>query len=462
MTQVWRDLGPAGARGRVRGRVQARELPLDHPLAPIGGESLGVVLHTDLMGDILVAELGGTGATDRLRGVRRSASAVAEPLTGRPARGDACGAAVRPPAAPVASLAAPSPPTPPPDARDGLRLFDAKAVFLAALVLIVGAALGAVGFTAERHYSSGLPEAVRDGGGWHVVDAHGRRFSGLSLGGPYLSWQDGPLILLVDLRSGHVRLLGPGPDHSSTWQPAVSSRYIAWFEGQSGNADRGQVYAFDLSSGRRRALTSVLKPASYVAVSGKLAVWTQVGGSDGQARMQVLDMTNGRCVSLALAAGEPIIDGELVALKRSGSSGDSLAVFDLATKRERPVVDGNGGAMAGFGLSGRRLAWGWTDASTGAARVLVRDVDSGATALVATCLGLVGPAISDDMVVWARRAESGGGSEIMGRRLGRGPAFRIAACSGQVEAVQVSGARVAWLVRDTGSRTVIQTADLPL
>lgn len=59
VTQVWRDLGPAGARGRVRGRVQARELPLDHPLAPIGGESLGVVLHTDLMGDILVAELGG-------------------------------------------------------------------------------------------------------------------------------------------------------------------------------------------------------------------------------------------------------------------------------------------------------------------------------------------------------------------------------------------------------------------
>jgi len=57
VTQVWREPGTAGAP--VRGRVQARELSIDHPLAPLGGESLGVVLHTDLMGDVLVAELGG-------------------------------------------------------------------------------------------------------------------------------------------------------------------------------------------------------------------------------------------------------------------------------------------------------------------------------------------------------------------------------------------------------------------
>jgi homoserine dehydrogenase len=55
VTQVWREPGRSGL---VRGRVQARELPADHPLAPIGGESLGVLLHTDLMGDLLVAELG--------------------------------------------------------------------------------------------------------------------------------------------------------------------------------------------------------------------------------------------------------------------------------------------------------------------------------------------------------------------------------------------------------------------
>ena len=59
VTQVWREPSVGSRPGPVRGRVQARELPIDHPLAPIGGESLGVVLHTDLMGDLLVAELGG-------------------------------------------------------------------------------------------------------------------------------------------------------------------------------------------------------------------------------------------------------------------------------------------------------------------------------------------------------------------------------------------------------------------
>ena len=59
VTQVWREQSVGSRPGPVRGRVQARELPIDHPLAPIGGKSLGVVLHTDLMGDLLVAELGG-------------------------------------------------------------------------------------------------------------------------------------------------------------------------------------------------------------------------------------------------------------------------------------------------------------------------------------------------------------------------------------------------------------------
>ena len=117
--------------------------------------------------------------------------------------------------------------------------------------------------------------------------------------------------------------------------------------------------------------------------------------------------------------------------------------------------------MTGFGVSGRRVAWGWTDATTGAGRVLVRDVDSGATTLVATALGLTGPAISGDVVVWAQRPPDGGDGAVMGRRLGGGPAFRIAAAGGDVEAVQVSGSTAAWLARDAGGRTVIRTARLP-
>jgi homoserine dehydrogenase len=66
VTRVWRegaDEGGAaaasdGQAGPVRARVRATELDIDHPLAPLGEESLGVVLHTDLMGDVVAAEIG--------------------------------------------------------------------------------------------------------------------------------------------------------------------------------------------------------------------------------------------------------------------------------------------------------------------------------------------------------------------------------------------------------------------
>jgi len=54
VTNVWRD-----ESGRVRGRVRATELDIDHPLAPVGGESLGAILHTDLMADVFVCEIAG-------------------------------------------------------------------------------------------------------------------------------------------------------------------------------------------------------------------------------------------------------------------------------------------------------------------------------------------------------------------------------------------------------------------
>jgi homoserine dehydrogenase len=52
VTTVWRK-----ESGRVRGRVCATELDIDHPLAPVGGESLGAILHTDLMASVFVSEI---------------------------------------------------------------------------------------------------------------------------------------------------------------------------------------------------------------------------------------------------------------------------------------------------------------------------------------------------------------------------------------------------------------------
>ncbi len=61
VSSVWREWGAAGAAspaGPVRARLRAEELDIDHPLAAVGGESLGALLHTDLMADVLVSERG--------------------------------------------------------------------------------------------------------------------------------------------------------------------------------------------------------------------------------------------------------------------------------------------------------------------------------------------------------------------------------------------------------------------
>jgi homoserine dehydrogenase len=52
VTSVWRE-SPAGA---VHARLRAEDLDIEHPLAALNGESLGAVLHTDLMADVVVCE----------------------------------------------------------------------------------------------------------------------------------------------------------------------------------------------------------------------------------------------------------------------------------------------------------------------------------------------------------------------------------------------------------------------
>ncbi len=47
---------PADAGGRVRATVRLTELAPDHPLFSAGGSTLSVLLHTDLMGTVQVAE----------------------------------------------------------------------------------------------------------------------------------------------------------------------------------------------------------------------------------------------------------------------------------------------------------------------------------------------------------------------------------------------------------------------
>jgi homoserine dehydrogenase len=57
VSRVWREqAGEASPTGRVRARLRAEELDIEHPLAAVSGESLGALLHTDLMADVLVSE----------------------------------------------------------------------------------------------------------------------------------------------------------------------------------------------------------------------------------------------------------------------------------------------------------------------------------------------------------------------------------------------------------------------
>ena len=66
VSSVWREPGACGASpagpdaprgsGPVRARLRAEELGIEHPLAAVSGESLGALLHTDLMADVLVSE----------------------------------------------------------------------------------------------------------------------------------------------------------------------------------------------------------------------------------------------------------------------------------------------------------------------------------------------------------------------------------------------------------------------
>ena len=63
VSSVWREpprpgqaAPPGPGHSAISARVRAEELDIDHPLAAVGGESLGALLHTDLMADVLVSE----------------------------------------------------------------------------------------------------------------------------------------------------------------------------------------------------------------------------------------------------------------------------------------------------------------------------------------------------------------------------------------------------------------------
>jgi hypothetical protein len=349
------------------------------------------------------------------------------------------------------------------------HLSEARALLLTALVLLVGVVLGAAGFFVERGLSTWRPEVTRTADGWRVVQAHRAPLVGMALGGDDLVWGCGPSIVLMDLRSGRLKLLGPGPESRTTWDPAASQRYVVWFEAAATSAGEASAWVYDSATRRRRRLAVLGDVLSLPSASGSRAAWctTTRGGGPG---IVAVDIPTGEQFSVAPEYGVPVIDGDLVTWPtRTGPTGlpAAWALVDLARDRRWSMVPaatlGNAHFL-GYDLSGRTLVWGETDAASGRGRVVAQNVDDGVARVVAEVADGASltstPAIDGDLVVWAETLAAGTGSRVMGRRLGGGPSFICREVDGHVLSTAAGGDTVAWLAQH-GQTTFIETAQAP-
>ena len=338
------------------------------------------------------------------------------------------------------------------------RTSEARALLFAALVLLVGIALGAAGFFVERSMSTWRPEITRTASGWRIVQAHRAPLSAMALGGDNLVWGCGPSIVVMDLRSGRLKLLGPGPASRATWDPAASRRYVVWFEAEGTSAGEASAWVYDSATRRRRQLAALGSVLSLPSASGNLAAWCTT--TQGRRRPSI--------VTVDITTGEAVRRGARV--RRAGHRRRSRDLADATWARPGCRPRGRSSTsprdaagrwcrprrcatpdFVGYDLSGRTLVWGQIDPASRRGRVVAQNVDDGAASVVAEVTDGAAlssaPAIDGDLVVWAETPATAGGSRVMGRRLGGGPAFLVRAVEGRVLSTAVSGDTVAWLAQ---------------
>ncbi|MCX6372923.1 MAG: hypothetical protein NTX16_07540 [Actinobacteria bacterium] len=346
---------------------------------------------------------------------------------------------------------------------------EARALLLSALVLLAGIALGAAGFFVERGMSTWRPEITRTASGWLVVQTQRTPLGALALGGDSLVWANGPLIVRMDLRSGRLKLLGPGPLARSTWDPAVSQRYVVWFEAGAASAGEASAWVYDSATRRRRQLATLGDVLSLPSASGRRAAWCTTL-SDGAPGIVAVDIPTGEQTSVAPEYGIPVIDGDLVTWPtRTGSAGmpAAWALVDVSGGRRWSIVPAAtlpNARLLGYDLSGRTLVWAETDPASGRGRVVAENVDDGAADVVAEVNDgsslTAAPSIDGDLVVWAEERAAATGSRVMGRRLGGGPSFIVRDVAGRVLSTAAGGNTVAWLMQ-RGQTSTIETAQAP-
>ena len=370
----------------------------------------------------------------------------------------------------IAGAASPAPVPPAPltrGAAPGRPHSWVRALIISALILLVGAVLGAAGFVFEQSRATWRPQVSATSAGWRVSTSHGLQLGGSALGGDRLAWEAGPFTLLTDLRSGKSRLLGAAATTGSASVPSISDRFVVWLQAPAYGSSGAAVWVYDVSRGRRTRLGGVQGMSQSPAVSGTTAVWETFAGTNTQ-RIHGIHLVTGRRFSLGESGGasQLIIRGTLVAwvAPRSGPPGPPvITVVDLADGRRwaiAPYPRSQGSDVLGIALAGRTLVWGRSTAA--ADEILTYDLDTAAVRTIAQGVGRSPLAADGDLVVWAQPSAQGE-TRIVGLRLSGGDPFTIAAVAGgTVRNVFLSGETVAWHVAGTLLfDTYIQTTRLP-
>lgn len=332
-----------------------------------------------------------------------------------------------------------------------------RALLVSLVIIASGAACGAAAYRLERSLGVQPPTVEQTADGWRITARRQREFSGLALYGDRLVWQNGAAIELLELDTGRLRLLGPGPGMRATWDPAVGERYAVWFEAERRDSPSARAVVYDTHSGRRWTLAEIGSVLSYPALSGDAAVWCSTRAVHSPSINGVW-IGDGIAFEVAPGRGEPVIDDGVVvwATDRIGP----LVAAELASGTTWPVAAGlTRGRFTGLALAGRTVVWGQTPTAREPGRVAAIDVDGGDTTVLARgAHRLCGPAFDGRTVVWGERGPDG--DRIMACRLD-GPTFTVAAVAGDLVEVAVSDARVAWIAATAPARYEIVVARLP-
>ncbi len=315
---------------------------------------------------------------------------------------------------------------------------DARALVIAVLIVLAGATLGGLGFRLEQSHAAWRPHITTTADGWRITSPLGLRYADPALCGSYLAWDAGPFTVLVDLRSGHSKLLSVAQTAGAVGGPAVSDRYVVWFE-QGGN-EESPLYAYDIAAHRRTRLAPEGQVLERPAISGSTLVWfgymPGAPVSAGTNEIRGMRLPAERQFLVATGDGDsldaPVISGTTVAWeRRSGSSSVEFVVTDILSGRRRIIVPAGQTAdhrASGLALSGSTLLWLMSDEARGVSSIHTYDMSTGASKIVPAGRMATDAVIDGDLIVWAQRDAAGASTRIMGRRLAAATDMRSQWC----------------------------------